>query len=299
MKKILVVLAALMLSTTLLVGSVGSALAEDIAECRGLFGTVVSVDIEDRGDGTISLVNVKGVEGTDNLTVTCDNSTTYHVPTFRPPWQTWPQWADSELDLENYLTEGARIAVLLTEPLTDETVEAVAAKIMVIPAKTMYQPQYRHQLCVVAGVDGDGNMARVINRNGQEVTVEVPEGMDLAKGQFIIMVTNKFNNEVQFKLVAAHKAGDLYARFCNQLKAAQSEQATNRIGEAARAAYERQMNTLECLHSQLQEQNREQLAAAVGQAIEDAEGHYQQTLQLQEQIRNQVRISGSGIYPKS
>jgi hypothetical protein len=299
-QRILILLAALTLTATLLVGGLGSALAADSDECRGLFGTVVSVDIDDQGFGTISLENVKCVEGTDTLTVTCDNSTTYHVPTFTPPWQTWTQWAESQVNLEGYLmpeTGNGRIAVLLTEPLTGETVEPVANKIMIIPQKAMYQPQYRHQLCVLAGIDG--NMARVINRNGQEVTVELPEGTELAEGQLMIMVTNRFNNGVQFRLVAANKAGDLFARFRNQLQVAETEEVANQIGAIAETAYQRQMNTLECLQIRLQEQNREQLAAAVGQAIDDAECHYQQTLQLQEQICSRVRISSNGECPQN
>ena len=292
MKKVLVAIAALTLATTLLIGGVGSVLAVDSQECRGLFGTVAVVDLDDQGIGTIHLENVKCIEGADNMTLTCDNSTTYHIPTFRPASQTWTGWADSDVDLTDYLKADARIAVLLTEPLTNETVEPVAAKIMLIPGKSTYQPQYRHRLCVLAGVDG--NMARILDRNGQEATVEVPEGAQLREGQLMIMVTNKFNNEVQYRLAAVNKAGDLFARFHNQLQAAESQQVANQIGATAQQAHERQMGTLECLQAKLQEQNREQLAAAVGQAIEDAEGHYQQTNHLQEQICNQLRTSGSG-----
>ena len=292
MRKILVVVAALALATTLLIGGVGSALAEDSPECRGLFGTVVSVDLDDQGVGTIYLENVKCVEGTDNLTLTCDNSTTFHIPTFRPPWQTWTGWADNEVDLNEYLKADARIAVLLGEPLTDETVEPVAAKIMIVPQKATYQPQYRHQLCVLAGVDG--NMARIVNRNGQEMTVEVPEGVQLVQGQLMIMLTNRFNNEVHYRLAAVNNVGDLFARFRNQLQTAESEQVASQIAAAAQQAHESQIGTLECLQTRLQEQNREQLATAISQAIEDAEGHYQQTIQLQDQICNQLRINGSG-----
>lgn len=291
MKRFLVVIAALTLAASLLIGGMGSTLAEeDSQECRGLFGTVVSVDLDDQGVGTINLENVKCVEGTDNLTLTCDNSTTYHIPAFRPPWETWTGWADNDVDLNEYVKADARIAVLLTEPLTGDTVELVAARIMIIPQRAMYQPQYRHQLCVLAGVDG--KMARIVNRNGQEATVEVPAGAQLGEGQLMIMVTNKFNNEIQYRLVAVNKAGDLFARFRNQLQIAESEQAANRIGAAAHEAYQRQIGTLESLQTQLQGQNREQLAVAVGQAIEDAEGHYQQTIQLHEQICNQMKISG-------
>ena len=138
MKKILLVITTLALACGLMLGSVGSVFAQDgpqnNPECRGLFGKVESVDIGGDGGGVI------GLKDAEPLTVT--ENTTYHIPAFVPPWQTWAELSDEG---KQCVQNATRIAVLLAKPAT----ERIALKVMVIPQR----PVHAHRVGVVISIE--------------------------------------------------------------------------------------------------------------------------------------------------
>jgi hypothetical protein len=289
-QRIVLVITTLVLACGLMLGSMGIAMADESAECRGLFATVDNVTIDENGFGTIGLVNVKCIEGVDTLTLITDNETLYHIPTLTP----WQSWADLSADLaasEGFdrtqpVVAGDRIAVSLVEPFTPSE-DAVASKVMVIiPGKKMH----RHQLGVVAKVEG--NTATIVNKDGEQFVVALRNGLDVEPGQFVVMVANRFSNEVQFRAVAAHQVGQLMERFERYMNQASNQGDVDQASGLLEQAHERHMNVLEGMQNKLQDQNQEQLAAAVGQAIDDEQSCYQEAVQLREQIKEQVRESG-------
>ena len=289
-QRILLVVATLVLACGLMLGTMGVALADESAECRGLFATVDGVTIDENGFGTIDLVNVKCVEGVDTLTLITDNDTLYHIPTLAP-WQSWADLsadlaASDDFDRTQPVVAGDRIAVSLVEPFTSSE-DAVASKVMVIiPGKKMY----RHQLGVVAKVEGD--TATIIDKDGEQVMVTLRNGLDVEPGQFVVMVTNRFSNEVHFRAVQAHQVGQLMERFQRYMNQASNQDDLDEANGLLEQAHERHMNVLEGMQNRLQDQNQEQLEEAVGQAIENEQSCYQECVQLREQIQNQVRESG-------
>ena len=289
-QRIVLVITTLVLACGLMLGTMGTAMADESTECRGLFATVDNVTIDENGLGTIGLVNVKCIEGVDTLTLITNNETLYHIPTLSP----WQSWADVSADLaaaEGFdrtepVVAGDRIAVSLVEPYTSSE-DAVASKVMIIlPGKKMH----RHQLGVVAKVQGD--TATVVGKNGEQFTVTLRNGLDVEPGQFMVMVTNRLSNEVHFRAVAAHQVGQLMERFQRYMNKASNQGELDEADGLLEQAHERHMNVLEGMQNRLQDQNQEQLAAAVGQAIDHEQSCYQEAVRLREQIQNQVRESG-------
>src|SRR4030042_5846342 len=194
MKKILLAATTLALACGLMLGSAGSVLAVEEGQsqsqtqneyCRGLFGTLDNITIAEDGAGNIEITNVKPIDstadGTANITVT--ENTTYHIPTVTTgltggAWQTWDQLTDESKEV---VLDANRVAILLTEPATDQ----VAQKVMIVPAKKLYRHRYQHRLGV--GVDVEGDTATVAQRNGEQITVQLGHGAEVEAGQVGMM----------------------------------------------------------------------------------------------------------------
>ena len=107
MKKILLLCTTLALACGLLLGGLGSALAEETQNhySRGLFGTVDDVSIDADGNGTIVLSNLKPAsDNTATLEIEVTADTVYHIPTVTVlatggVWQTWMALADESQSL--------------------------------------------------------------------------------------------------------------------------------------------------------------------------------------------------------
>jgi hypothetical protein len=288
MKKIILVITTLALACGLMLGTIGMAMASTTqsGEGRGLFGTVEAVDISDNGTGAITLSNVKPLSATENATtaeIAVTDNTVYHIPTvtIAPKWQTWGQLTSESQDL---VKDANRVAILLTEPATDLT----AQKVMIVPAKGLYR--YRHQLGVVAKVEGD--TATIAKRNGEEIAVTLGEGVELEAGQVVILVTEKGTGEVQLRAVHAYRWERMVQRFEGYLNGSLNQADFDNATAKLQQAHEKHINTLEALQTRLQERNRLQAAEAVGKAMEYAEARYAETLQLREQIRERVQQVG-------
>lgn len=284
MKKIILVITTLVLACGLLLGITGSAMASttQAGEGRGLFGTVESVDISEDGSGLITLSNVKPLSATEDATtadIEVTNNTLYHIPavTLVPKWQTWQELT---AESQGLVEDATRVAILLVEPAADR----IAQKVMVIPAKGQYC--YRHQLGVVAQVEGD--TATIAKRNGEEVTVALGEGVEVEVGQVVVMVTNRASGEIQLRAVHAYRWEYMLQRFEGYLNGSLNQADFDRATALMKQAHERHINMLQALQTRLQEHNRLQAAAAVGEAIDYAEARYAEMLQLREQIRERV-----------
>lgn len=288
MKKIVMVLTALALACGLMLGTMGSAMASTTqnGEGRGLFGTVVGVDISDDGTGVITLSNVKPLSATENATtveIKVTDNTVYHIPTvtIAPKWQTWQQLTDNS----QVLVEGAkRVAILLAEPAADR----IAQKIMIVPAKGLYC--YRHKLGVVAKVEGD--TATITNKKGEEIAVTLGEGVEVEVGQVVILVTDKTTGEVQLRALHAYRWENMVQRFEGYLNGALNQGDFDKATALMQQAHERHMNTLEGIQTRLEQHNRSKAAEAVGKAMQYAEARYAEALQLREQIQNRVQQGG-------
>ncbi len=281
----------LALACGLTLGTMGTAMASEPAECRGVFATVADVTVDQNGVGTIGLVDVKGGEHVDTLTLIADNGTMYHIPTLSP----WQSWSDLSADLASSdgfdrtqpVVAGDRIAVSLDEPLRPGE-EAVASRVMtVIPQRHAH----RHMLGVVARVEGD--TATIVDRNGEEVAMTLRTGLEVEPGKYVIMVANCEGNEVQLRAVEAHRVGDMIERLKGFMNQASNQGDLDRASGLLEQAHERHMNVLQGIQSKLQDRNREQLAASVGQAIENEQSCYQEAVQLRDRMQEQVRNSGS------
>ncbi len=281
---------ALALAGGLTLGSMSPAMAGESAECRGLFATVENITVDEWGVGTMSLVNVKGSEGVETLTLVADNGTLYHMPTFAP-WQCWGDLsadlaASGDPDRTQPVVAGDRIAVSLDEPFVAGE-EAVASKVMtVIPGRHMH----RHQLGVVARVEGDS--VTIVDREGEQIEMTLRSGLDVEPGQFVVMVANREGNEVQLRAMEAHRAGDMIERFKGYMYQALGQDDLDRASGLLEQAHERHMNLLQGMQSKLQDRNQERLAAAVGQAIDNEQSCYQEAVQLRDRIQEQARTSG-------
>ena len=296
MKKILLAATTLALACGLMLGSAGSVLAVEGGQsqtqneyCRGLFGTVDNITIAEDGAGTIELTNVKPIDsaadGTANVTVT--ENTTYHIPsvTVYPvgAWQTWDQLTDESKEV---VLDANRVAILLTEPATDQ----IAQKVMIVPAKKLYQHRYQHRLGVVVDVEGD--TATVAQRNGEQVTVQIGEGAEVEAGQFVIMVTDRLTNETQLRAVHSYRVERLIERFEGYLEGSLTQEDFDKAAAMMQAAHEKHIAMMEQIQNRLEEQNRTRAANAVGTGMQYCEARYAEALQLREQIRSRVNEAG-------
>ena len=279
MSKILLVITVLVLFCGLVLGSTVSAMAqetEETAEPRGLFGTVVKVTIVDQdGNGSITLEDAESVN--------VNSDTRYHIPTFVPPWQTWGELSDEGRE---FYVEGAdRVAILLAEPMAEPASERIALKVMVIPQ----HPVHSHQVGVVVSVDGD--TVTIVNKAGQEVTITLPEGVELTPGEFVTLVAGRFANQVRLRALAAHEIKQLANRLRNHMEAAQGPKDFGRLSTLLERAYERHMMVMERIKAKFEKRYPGQTEAieAIEQAIENWKTNRENALQRMEQIRDRIR----------
>ena len=281
MSKMLLVLTSLVLTCGLVLGTAGTALAAQSTDGRGLFATVENVTIDADGNGLIAFQ--------DADPVTVNTNTTYHIPTFVPPWQTWVELADTTSDdskLGQVYVEGAdRVGILLEEPVS----ERIAAKVMVIPD----EPIRRHRAGVVVSVNVEEGTVTIVNKAGHEITIDLPEGFQVAPGEYVTLVARRFRvaNEVRLRAMAVQNMAQLATRLRTHMEAAQRQQDFERAGELLEQAYQRQRDVLEGIKTRLEAQQETQTRAmqAVDQAIDDLDERHQETLRLMEQIRERVR----------
>jgi hypothetical protein len=303
MKKILLLATTLALACGLVVGGAGSALAVEDGQNqgvsdnqsqneyhRGLFGTVDNITIAEDGTGTISLINVKPVSNSEDgaAEIAVTENTTYHIPTVTTyltggAWQTWDELTDNSTEL---VLDANRVAILLTEPATDQ----IAQKVMIVPEKNLYRYRYQHRVGVV--VEVDGNTATVAQKNGEQFTVQLGEGVEVEAGQFVIMVTERASGETQLKAVHCYRLQNMVERLKGHIEGSLNQQDYNRAKERLQASYERHIAVMEQIQTKLQDQNRTQAAEAVGEAIQRCEARYDEALQFMENLRERVRDAG-------
>jgi hypothetical protein len=284
MKRIILVVTALALACGLMLGTMGTAMASTTqsGEGRGLFGTVTGVDISDDGTGVITLSNVKP-ENATTVEIVVTGTTVYHIPTVTivPKWQTWAQLTAESRGL---VEDANRVAILLTDPASDR----IAQKVMVVPAKGLCR--YRHQLGVVAKVEGD--TATIVKRNGEEIIVTLAEGVELEAGQVVVLVTDKTTGEIQFRAVHAYRWERMVERFEGYLSGALSQEDFDEATVLMQQAHEKHMDRLEALQDRLEARHRVGAAEMVGKAMQCAEARYAEAMQLRDQIRERVEEVG-------
>ena len=288
MKKVLLLGTALALACGLMLGSIGSVLAVANSGGRGLFGTVDNVSISDDGTGTITLTNVKPAATADNATtieINVTDNTTYHIPsvTFVPTqrWQTWQQLTPESRKL---VQEAKRVAVLLAQPVADR----VAVKVMVVPVGGIAY-RYHHQLGVVVTVAGDN--ATIAKRNGEQITVTIGDGVDVAVGQFVILVTDS-SGGTQLKAIQAYRVDRIADRFEGYLEGSLTEQDFDHATAQLQQAHDRHMTVLEGIKAKLEGQDRAQAAAMVQKAMDYSEARYSEVIQIREQIKERIDAVG-------
>ncbi|MBM4445404.1 MAG: hypothetical protein FJ020_08935 [Chloroflexi bacterium] len=298
MKKILLVATTLALACGLMLGT-GSVLAAEGGQqsqiqteaCRGLFGTVDEFVLNsDNVPVTIKLSNVKPVDSTadGSAGITLTENTTYHIPTVTTgltggAWQKWDQLTEESQDI---VLDADRVAILLTEPATDQT----AQKVMIVPAKKLYQHRYQHRLGVVTDVEGD--TATVARRNGEQITVQLGEGAEVEVGQFVIMVTDRLTNQTQIRAIHSYRVEKLIERFEGYMEGALTQKDFDEATAELQAAHERHIAIMEQIQTKLEEQNRTRAANAVGTAMQYCEARYAEALQLRDQIRERIEQAG-------
>ena len=270
MKRILLLITTVIMTCGLVLGSAGIASAEEASQSRGLFGAVTNVTIDDDSSGTIFFEGEAAVE--------VDAATLYHVPTFVPRWQTW---ADLPDEGKLYVMGAERMAVLLTDPATDRT----ALKVMVITE----QPACSHQVGVVISVDGD--TVTIVNKAGKEVTITLPEGVEVAPGEFATLVAKRFANEVRLRAVAAHSLEQLANRLQYHMEAAQGQKDFDHLSALLEQAHERHAEVLEGIKARFEEQHQTRTRAieVLQEAIENANSKFESALKAREEIREQIK----------
>jgi hypothetical protein len=272
MSKILLVITTVLLAAGLVLGTAGIASADEGEGSRGVFGKVDSVEIDADGIGTINLV--------DGDPIDLNADTTYHIPTFVPPWQTWAELAETE-DGQLYVEGATRVAVLLAEPAADR----IALKVMVIPD----EPVRSHMVGVVVTVEGD--TVTLVNKAGKEITITLPEGVEVVEGEFVTLVGKRFAGEARLRAMAAHTINQLTNRLQNHMEAAQGQDDFDHVGAVLERAQERHAEVLDGIKNRLEEQNQVHTRAveAIQDAIDNAQSNYEEALQKREEIREQVR----------
>jgi hypothetical protein len=299
MKKILLVATTLALACGLMLGT-GSVLAADEGQnqsqiqneyCRGLFGTVDEIVLNtDNVPVTIKLTDVKPTDsvadGTADIALT--ENTTFHIPSVTTAltggaWQKWDQLTEESQDL---VMDANRVAILLTEPATDQ----IAQKVMIIPAKKLYQHRYQHRLGVVVEVEGD--TATVAQKNGEQITVQLGEGAEVEAGQFVIMVTDRQTNQTQLRAIHSYRVERMIERFEGYMEGSLNQKDFDEATAMLQAAHEKHIALMEQIQTRLEEQNRTKAANAVGTAMQYCEARYAEALQLRDQIRERIQQSG-------
>ena len=274
MSKILLVITTMLLAAGLVLGTTGMAAADEATDegTRGVFGKVDSVEIGADGNGIINLV--------DDEPINVNADTTYHIPTFLPPWQTWAELAESE-DGHLYVEGATRVAVLLAKPAADR----IALKVMVIPD----QPVRSHLVGVAITVDGD--TVTLVNKAGKEITITLPEGVEVSEGEFVTLVGKRFAHETRLRAMAAHTITQLTNRLQNHMEAAQGQETFERAAALLERARERHMDVLDGIQNRLEEHRHLHVRAmeAIQNAIDNAQSRYEEALQRCEQIRGRVR----------
>jgi ABC-type cobalamin transport system ATPase subunit len=299
MKKILLVATTLALACGLMLGT-GSVLAADEGQnqsqiqneyCRGLFGTVDEIVLNsDNVPVTIKLTNVKPADSTADGTadVAVTENTTFHIPSVTTAltggaWQKWDQLTEESQDV---VMDANRVAILLTEPATDQ----IAQKVMIIPAKKLYQHRYQHRLGVVVDVEGD--TATVAQKNGEQITVQLGEGAEVEAGQFVIMVTDRQTNQTQLRAVHSYRLERMIERFEGYMEGSLNQKDFDEATAMLQAAHEKHIAVMEQIQTRLEEQNRTKAANAVGTAMQYCEARHAEALQLRSQIRERIQQAG-------
>jgi hypothetical protein len=292
MKRILLVVVTLALATGLILGTAGSTLAATGTQSgRGVFGTVQSLVITDNatGVGTITLTNVKTAAGTDNTTpvdIKVAGSTTYHIPTVTfEPTQRWQTWQQLTPESQKLVREAKRVAILLAEPVADK----VATKVMVIPAGYLSY-RYHHHLGVVVSVSDNGT-ATIAEKKGGEITVTLGEGVQLAVGQFVVVVTDS-NGGTHLKAIKACRIDKIVDRFEGYLEGSLTEANFDNVTALIQQTQQKHIAYLQSVQELLQSENRTQAAAAVGKAIDYANARYSEAQQFRIKIKDWVDKNG-------
>lgn len=291
MKKLLLLATTLALACGLILGGLGSAMAEETQNqlSRGLFGTVDNVSIDGDGNGTIVLSNVKPASGNvSELEITVTENTLFHIPTVTMPVTGgfWQDWGQLQSESQALIQEASRLAILLTDPAEDLT----AQKVMVVPVKNLYRHRYQHRLGVV--VDVEGNTATVAKKNGEQLMINLAEGVEVSEGQFVVLVTDRLSGETQLRAVHAYRVQSLMERFEGYLEGSLTEEDFNAITERIQAAHEHHIALLEQLKTEMEEQNRERAVNRIEQAIQYGEARYAELLQLRDQIQQRIQEAG-------
>ncbi len=265
-----ILLAVVLLAGLVLGGSGASAAEEETELCRGIFGTVAGVSIDDEGAGTIDL------EGA--LPVQVEAATRYHVPTIVPPWQTWAGLSD---DARILVQGSVRVSILLTE----DTSQRMAMKVMIVPQ----YPVRSHHVGVVISIDGD--TITILQHNEKEVTIFLPEGMDMAPGDVVTIIGQRLAGEPRPRAVAVHNIKQLAHRFQSHLNDAQGEAAFEHVSALLDRAHNRHMEMLDRLKARAEIQANDRAVEALGKAIQNAQRAYDNLVQRRTEIRDRIRDS--------
>lgn len=269
MRKFLLVITTLVLTCVLVLGSAGIASGQETSESRGLFGKVEDISVDSDGNGTLVLAGGE--------TVTLAVATTYHVPTFVTLWQTWGELSD---EAKVFVHGAGRVAVLLTEPATD----LIAMKVMVISE----YPVRSHQVGVVVSIDGD--TVTIVNKAGEEVTITLPEGVEVATGEYVTLVAKRFANEARLTAMAAHNIEQLTNRLRGYIEGAPGPKSFDRLSTLLEVAHERHMNVLEGIKARFKgyHQAESEAIEAIQQAIDKVQAHYESALQKRQEIGDRI-----------
>lgn len=289
MKRILLVVVTLALATGLILGTTGSTLAAAGTQSgRGIFGTVQSIVMTDNttGVGTVTLTNVKPATA-DNASVEIQvtENTTYNIPTVTvQPTQRWQTWQQLTPESRSLILGAHRVAILLTEPAGN-----VAAKVMVIPAGYLAY-RYHHHLGVVVAVSDNGT-ATIAEKKGEQITVTLGEGVQLAVGQFVVVVTDS-SGGTQLKAIKAYRIDKIVDRFEGYLEGSLTEADFDNVTALIQQTQQKHIAYLQSVQDLLQSENRTQAAAAVGKAIDYANARYSEALQFRAKIKDWVDKNG-------
>jgi len=289
MKRILLVVVTLALTTGLILGTAGSTLAAAGTQSgRGIFGTVQSIVMTDNttGVGTVTLTNVKPATA-DNASVEIQvtENTTYNIPTVTvQPTQRWQTWQQLTPESRSLILGAHRVAILLTEPAGN-----VAAKVMVIPAGYLAY-RYHHHLGVVVSVSDNGT-ATIAEKKGGQITVTLSEGVQLAVGQFVVVVTDS-SGGTQLKAIKAYRIDKIVDRFEGYLEGSLTEANFDNVTALIQQTQQKHIAYLQRVQDLLQSENRTQAAAAVGKAIDYANARYSEALQFRAKIKDWIDKNG-------
>lgn len=271
MKKLAVIL-SIFVTLGLVLGGTGLVAAEEDtgSDPRGIFGVVTNVTVDDDGNGVISL------DGKDPVNV--DAATLFHVPGFVPPWQAWTNMTDAG---KIHVKGAQRVAILLTPEVGDR----LAQKVMVI--KSQYRAR-GHVIGVVTAIDGD--TVTIVNKKGEEVTMTLPDGIELEVGDYVTLVAFGTSDAAR-TCVRAHKMEQLINRFEHELQYMKKQADFDRVNALLEKARERHMEVLEGIRDRWQEQNKgsEKSMEALNRAIQNAQTAYENLAQKREQVRDRVQ----------